>query len=862
MTQDSAEKEDIRIAAENFIAFSRIPGKFCRLTESSRPSLVFEERQEMRTKNRSVVHAATRGVVLGTAFVGMVNWAHGQVSTTWVGAGTDLSSNPDSTWTNSANWNPSIPTIVDTAVFNAAPTNGLTTVSLGATTQVISGITFSATPTTFTLGSDSADVLAFTNAIPPGGTTSSSIIQVTSGAITQNINAGMNIASGTLTIMNTSLATTSLNLNGVISGSGNVMTAFGGIANSIAFNGNNTYSGITDLNSNKTIIQIGSSSVVNGDGSLASGPFGVGTLEPDNPTNSPLMPVGAARTIANPVFLASGTTISAASTPQNLTFAGPVTFSATGRTMNIQNYGATVFLGSASAPNFITLGTPTASTTAQFAVGTSGTGTTPGTAATLVINDVIQDPTPLPVTPMLVDFGGGIANFAGNILINGANTYKGDTTVHPISGANGGGAVQQLVVGIGVNSVVDASNNIVSGPFGRGTVKTVSGDSSGFGPSILEPVGADRIIANNVTIANASSAGWFFNNPSTFGDSGFHNIIFSGNFATGNRTYTNNLDLSVAVYFGSGTALTSTFSGGGTWQTGSGHAGNYIIDDKVTGSIALGIQNLAVITLRNDANNQTGNWTVQSTGTLKIGASHALGSSNVIVNGLLQALPGLTSAVVLPPTVPTINSTGKFDLTNDSMVYNYTATDQAANLRVYLKNGYAGGAWNGAFGINSSTAAADATKATALGYGEATDLGFSGNSNFKNTAIAGNADVVRYTYYGDSSLDGKVDLGNDFNLFLQGFLNSALLTPANSWELGDYNYDGVVDVTNDFNLFINGFTASQTGGSLGDLANVIESSSLLSTAQKASLLSVVPEPASLGLLSMAAVGLVARRRRA
>ncbi len=50
---------------------------------------------------------------------------------------------------------------------------------------------------------------------------------------------------------------------------------------------------------------------------------------------------------------------------------------------------------------------------------------------------------------------------------------------------------------------------------------------------------------------------------------------------------------------------------------------------------------------------------------------------------------------------------------------------------------------------------------------------------------------MKYTYVGDSSLDGKVDLGNDFNLFtLIGYLTPNSNTRGN---FGDYNYDGVVN---------------------------------------------------------------------
>ncbi len=73
-------------------------------------------------------------------------------------------------------------------------------------------------------------------------------------------------------------------------------------------------------------------------------------------------------------------------------------------------------------------------------------------------------------------------------------------------------------------------------------------------------------------------------------------------------------------------------------------------------------------------------------------------------------------------------------------------------------------------------------------------------------------------------LDGKVDLGNDFNLFLIGYLGQ-----GSGWELGDFNYDGVVDNA-DFGMFIDGYKLQN--GSLGALDSAISASPLLTTARK------------------------------
>ncbi len=196
----------------------------------------------------------------------------------------------------------------------------------------------------------------------------------------------------------------------------------------------------------------------------------------------------------------------------------------------------------------------------------------------------------------------------------------------------------------------------------------------------------------------------------------------------------------------------------------------------------------------------------------------------------------------------TISPGSTLDLANNDLVVNYSGASPATTIRGYLASAYNTGHWNGA-GLASSAAAADGTHRTALGYGDAADIGVTSSDG---SAIGGNAVIVKYTYYGDSSLDGKVDLGNDFNLFLAGYLGH-----GNSWELGDYNYDGKVDAT-DFGMFIDGFKTQ--GGSLGSLDDFIVATPLLSAAQKSSLLAAVPEP-GMGMVSFVMTAALLRPRR-
>jgi hypothetical protein len=144
--------------------------------------------------------------------------------------------------------------------------------------------------------------------------------------------------------------------------------------------------------------------------------------------------------------------------------------------------------------------------------------------------------------------------------------------------------------------------------------------------------------------------------------------------------------------------------------------------------------------------------------------------------------------------------TGSLDLTgNDLIVHNGDPTA----ITSLVANGYNSGSWSGR-GVTSSAAAADSSHLTALGvelnndggqpiFGNGTALGlFDGKSPALTDVL------VKYTYYGDANLDGKVD-GSDYTRVDFGFLNH-----LTGWSNGDFDYDQVIDGS-DYTLVDNAF---------------------------------------------------------
>ena len=153
----------------------------------------------------------------------------------------------------------------------------------------------------------------------------------------------------------------------------------------------------------------------------------------------------------------------------------------------------------------------------------------------------------------------------------------------------------------------------------------------------------------------------------------------------------------------------------------------------------------------------------------------------------------------------------------------FTGTAPLSELRAKILTGFAGGNWNGAGGILSSTAAASAAL-DGIGYADAADTA-------NPTALP--SFVVRYTLLGDANLDGTVGIA-DFSRL------GANYNQAGFWDDGDFNYDGQIGI-GDFSLLASNYNNSIGPGS---------------TARGAA----VPEPASLGLLLATGAVFVRRRR--
>jgi subtilase family serine protease len=306
-------------------------------------------------------------------------------------------------------------------------------------------------------------------------------------------------------------------------------------------------------------------------------------------------------------------------------------------------------------------------------------------------------------------------------------------------------------------------------------------------------------------------------------------INFIGGIGTGNDTFT--VNFSKGNPLGAGNATESandivvpsiTISGGegtnaldviGTASNDTVTASNSGITfgGGIATTVAPSISNIQTVALiggsgGNDSLNVTsGNWnidanTASGTPNVTVNASGGavatfIGNENLaglMINAATVALPSLSTYTINLKGPLSIIGGGTLDLQEGEMLLD-TADTSYTTLQNYLAAGYSGGAWNGSGGIKSSAAASNVNHSTALGSGNGADGTVSG--------LASGEEEVKYTYYGDANLDGKVDI-NDLNIVLSNFLSGQTTT----WDTGDFNFDGKTDIA-DLNTLLSHYLA-------------------------------------------------------
>lgn len=410
------------------------------------------------------------------------------------------------------------------------------------------------------------------------------------------------------------------------------------------------------------------------------------------------------------------------------------------------------------------------------------------------------------ITGAMSHTGGTAINSGTLVLNNGSVLGSGTVTIN-------GGALNNLV-----SNAVLANNIDVAGPGGQintGIVNlTITGSLGGSGSlllgngavnaSVFVNLAANNMTSGTIQLANSTNAVRLSTTTS-----GNPNVAFVFSNTTANR---NSLDFAEgSIMFGSMTG--AGIIGGNNPDLGTGGTnrktivtGHLGLNDAFTGTVTNGVAGQLAITK-------------VGTGTLTLTGNNTYSGPTTVQGG--RIVLGNNGAQNAWAPVLTIAG-GYADVQSGRLAFAYSgsATTPAATILGILDAGYD---LTPKFsdGQIRTTNAPDADK----GLGWIDDV--------KNSQV-----VVGYTWYGDATLDGKVNT-LDFNMLAGSFAGSSKV-----WAQGDFNYDGLVDST-DFNSLVSNY--GKTG--------------LAAPVPSLSLGAVVPEPAGVGLVAMALTGLAGRRRR-
>jgi hypothetical protein len=492
---------------------------------------------------------------------------------------------------------------------------------------------------------------------------------------------------------------------------------------------------------------------------------------------------------------------------------------------------------------------------------------------------------------MVIRYDTGNTDSSGNFIDADAIVMNGSTsTTTPIIHDNTYCVVTKITVptgGVGLDTVnwwlnptvgtSDATLNTSSAALGTFTGNIVSGSNPGSSFSRLsfitqgwytgaywdEPrlsttlaglgfVGASNLIWNN---AGGTGDGYTwdtstpnFNNGTAvvaYSDQLHDNVTFNDNNNYPANPYAYTIELQNAT---TGAAIINSPSS----TTFNNSAGAYTLAGAggIAGNGALTKLGTAAVYLTNTGGNSYTGGTNVAGGTLYLDVAGTLptGTNLNIAAGASVIANGLGSGTAL--VIGGLGISGVLDVQKTGL--DVTGSTLAA-MTAYVQAGYNGGKWNGTSGaIISSTAAADTTHLTALGVilndtgsGTTPLYGTGGTlaSTFDGISPSDGDMLVKYTYYGDANLDGKVD-GSDYTRIDNGFLSK-----LSGWYNGDFNYDGVVNGS-DYTLIDNAFNtqgaqfSSEVASSTAEIAGA----------------SAVPEPAALGLISCSLAMLVRRKR--
>jgi hypothetical protein len=171
---------------------------------------------------------------------------------------------------------------------------------------------------------------------------------------------------------------------------------------------------------------------------------------------------------------------------------------------------------------------------------------------------------------------------------------------------------------------------------------------------------------------------------------------------------------------------------------------------------------------------------------VNLAASATVGELTLAGNASLAVAPNGNH--VLQISALFLSADSRLDLSDNDLIVDYGGASQLGVVQALVNSARHGGDWLGA-GLTSSAARDNPRHNTTLGVMEAADYEsiYGAGTTFDGQAIDTTAVLVKYTYYGDTDFNGKVNF-DDYVRTDNGFNNH-----NTGWTNGDFNGDGQVN---------------------------------------------------------------------
>jgi uncharacterized protein (AIM24 family) len=453
-------------------------------------------------------------------------------------------------------------------------------------------------------------------------------------------------------------------------------------------------------------------------------------------------------------------------------------------------------------------------------------------------------------------------NFVSNTVLTGSGTVMLDdfgpnARLTTSSGATLTNDTNETIDGIGEIDATLVNNGTVNANFNSGNHTLLLQTNNMTNNTTFEATGGGILEVSGIAVTQGANGSIFAANGST--------VIFSNAMISGGTLNT-----------APNTAVAPAPSNAGVIQTLGVVTINSLINNAgailVSGGSALTVVGTTLTNNGSFSNNgtlyinavsnsgtftqsgtltETGNFT--NSGTATFGGSQSWAAGTILTTNAggmttLQTDAGSVTSSPLSINVTggqvildsqqhwaalSISGDGALDITNNKLFIDYgTGPDPIASIVQWIKNGFYG--LSGPEIISSAIATDDAL--SGLSYG----IGYADGADGVVTGLPSGEIEIAFTLLGDANLDGTVN-AEDFTPF------SHNLGQPGGWDQGDFNYDGTVNAE-DFTSFSHNLNQSAV------LAGALESAGGINLAN-------VPEPLSAGMMVIAGLGFLSRRRR-